>query len=234
MRNVLGAVFTLALFSAGLSAPPAHAGGETLTEPSSKKTFAAEQTVWGKRWVAIGTGLREKYGFDVYAIAYYVEQERGAPALQAWLDGAGKSYNSGGKVDIAKAKGADALGKLFQECACGRGVEIKFVRSVAGPDIVKSTIEALEKRLGPLDTPELKDDIQQLQDFLNYDISAGGQLKFYISAGNSLSATGPGGALKLKNPTLAKALLGNWAGPKPVQEDMRQGLLSNVNALLAP
>jgi hypothetical protein len=67
---------------------------------------------------------------------------------------------------------------------------------------------------------------------LNYDVAVGSQFKFYFSAGGSLSATGPGGSLTIKNPKVAKGLLGVWIGSSPVQTDIKPGLVSSANALL--
>jgi hypothetical protein len=223
----------IALLSGALFATLSTAAlaGAKLTDPETGESFAGSQTVWGKEWVGVGVGTREKYTLNVYSMALYVEKERGAPALKAYLDGAGKAYNTGGKIDISKARADSKLALSIVECACGRGVDIRFVRAVAGPDIKKSTLEGLARQID-INGADVKDDMQKLGDFLNYDAKVGTTLKFYFSAGGKLSLTGPGGDLKLANPKINRALLSNWIGPNHLQDDLRDGLLSKVNTLL--
>jgi hypothetical protein len=207
-RNLFGALAGSLLLS---FAAPAFAGD--LKDAETGKSFVGEQTIWGKAWRAVGVGAREKLGFNVYAIALYVEVERGKPAIEPNIAG-----------------GGEALYKSILNCSCGRGVEIKMARAVSGPDIKAAFIDGLKLNLDTT-AADVKDDVTKLGDFLNYDVAANGQYKFYVSAGGNLSATGPGGSVTIKNAKVAKALLSNWLGAKNVQADIKPALIANISEL---
>lgn len=208
------------------------ASAQTIKDPETGKTFSASQTVWGKTWVALGVGARERYTINVYAIAFFVEKEGGSEALKKWLAGDGSSYASGGKLDISKAQGTQKFYNTLLNCSCGRGVEIKLARSVSGADIKDAFIGSLEKSIGDLNAADVAADVKRLEDFLNYDVKDGSTFKFYVSKGGSLAATGPGGELIIKNSKLAKGFLGIWLGPSAINKNLKQNLVANANVLL--
>jgi hypothetical protein len=219
-----------------------------IEEPKTKKTFSDTQEVWGKTWVATGTGLRIKsvgpIKAQVYAMALYIEKDAGA---DAGTDAAGAatpagSLNAWKGVDGSKAKDDAKLFKAILDCNCGRGVELTFLRDIEGPKAKDAFIESVTIELKAnfglsADDASVKDDMAKLGDFLNYNVKTGNKLKFFFSKKGSVSATGVGGSLTIKNGKLGKALLASWIGTSSRFSDdatlveLKKGLVSNIGAL---
>jgi hypothetical protein len=231
----------LAAMSAGVYA------GE-IKEPKTGKTFADSQEVWGKTWVATGTGLRIKSVLgikaQVYAMAFYVEKSAGAAASTA-ADGTAVpagSLSAWKGVAPATAQEDAALFKAMLNCDCARGVELVMLRDVEGPKIRDAFLEStgieLKAQFGiGADDASVKDDLAKLGEFLNYNVKEGNKMKFFVSKKGSLSATGVGGTLTIKNAKVSKALLASWLGTSSrFTEDatlvaLKKGLVSNIEAL---
>jgi hypothetical protein len=206
-----------------------------LKEPKTGKTFVGSQEVWGKTWVGIGTGVRIKkvvgISAQVYAMALYIEKDAAAGDLAKWNG-----------TDASKAQEDKDLYKAILNCACGRGVEITFLRDIEGPKIKEAFLEAtgieLEATAGiKADDASVKDDMTKLGEFLDYNVKTNNKLKFFFSKKGSISAVGVGGSLTIKNPKLAKALLASWVGSSSrfssdaTLATMKKGLVSSIGEL---
>jgi Chalcone isomerase-like len=216
-----------------LTAISANVYAGDLKEPKSGKTFKDTIEVWGKSWVATGTGIRIKsvvgIKAQVYAAALYLEKDAAATALAAWK-------GSTTAADDAK------LFKAIIDCDCGRGVELTFLRDIEGPKAKDAFIESAGIELKALygisaDDASVKDDMAKLGEFLNYNVKENNKLKFYFSKKGSISATGVGGTLTIKNSKIGKALLASWLGSSSrFTEDatlvtLKKGLVSNLSAI---
>ncbi len=232
---------TLSLAILSLMATSAFAG--SVTESKTGKSFADSQEVWSKPWSLIGVAGRIKsvaglVNAKVYAIGFYMEKEAGATALSGWK-------GADGKIDISKAHSDSKLYNAIINCDCGRGVDIVFVRDIDGPKIRDTFVEAVTAELKDqfntsAEDASVKDDMTKLATFLNYNVSTGSNLKFYVSKKGSLSATGAGGQLTVKNAKIAKALLATWfgkssrfGGDSNLQE-LKKGAINNINNIFNP
>ena len=217
------------------SAMSANVYAGDIKEAVSGKTFKDTIEVWGKSWVATGTAIRIKSVMGikakVYAMAFYMEKDAAALALASWKGSATAS-------DDAK------LYKAILDCDCARGVELTFLRDIEGPKAKEAFLESAGIELKALygitsEDAAVKDDMAKLGEFLNYNVKDGNKLKFYFSKKGSISATGVGGTLTIKNGKLGKALLASWIGTSArFTEDanlpvLKKGLVSNLSAIYA-
>lgn len=232
-----------AITGALLAAMSATVYAGNLTEPKTGKSFVDSVKPWDKDWAATGTALRIKSvpvigKVQVYAMAFYLEKEGGSAALASWK-------GSDGKIDVSKAQGDTKFYDAIINCECGRGSELVFLRDIDGPKVRDAFLEStgleLQARFGiKADDPSVKADMDKLGEFLNYNVVAGNKLKFYVSKKGSISATGVGGSLVVKNAKVGKALLASWLGSsKRFSEDstladLKKNLVGSINNIYNP
>lgn len=222
---VFGLMLTVAV-----ATPRAFA--DNVTEPETKVQFTDTWSNDGTTYALSGVGVREKMSFDVYAVGLYLEKGAGAAALKGWLDGGGKAYAAGGKVDLDKAKADQKTFNFILDGKFGRAIWIKMVRSVSGPKIKDGFLDSLSKNLD-IEGADVKADVEKLSTFLAAaEATKGGEYKFFFAADGTLSGKGPGGAFSIKNEKLARGFLGNWIGAKPITPSLRANLIGELNGLL--
>lgn len=228
MKTTALLALTLAL---GTLAPSGRARAD-VTEPETKIQFSESLSDGGMTYGLSGVGVREKLGFDVYAVGLYLEKGAGAAALKGWLDAGGKGLNAGGKLDLDKAKGDMKLFNFILDGKFGRAIWIKMARSVSGPKIKDGFIDSLSKNLD-INGADVKGDVEKLATFLaSAEAAKGGEYKFFFSADGTLSCKGPGGSFTVKNEKLVRGFLGNWIGQNPIHPKLRANLAGELNNLI--
>lgn len=189
-----------------------------VTEPETKLPFAEAITEGGTSYALAGVGVREKFGFDVYAVGLYLEKGTGAAAAKAAV---------GGKVDDAARQNM----KLFNAILDGKFakvVHLKMARSVGGPKIKDGFIDSLSKNLD-VNGADVKADVEKLTKYLeSAEATKGSEYKFTFGADGSLAAKGPGGAFTVTNAKLARGFLGNWIGQNPITTKLRANLAAEL------
>jgi hypothetical protein len=203
VRSVARRLLLIAAGGIGLS-PPAAA--QEVTEPSTGVAFAAKDGDWSLLGVARRT--RTIFSVKVYAIGLYVADSALAGPLAAHR----------GKLD-EPAFFSDLVWGDFPKRAV-----LRFVRDVSTDQIRDAFRESLSAA-----------DPARVQAFLAYfgDIKTGQECVLTWTPPGTLETTIAG---QVKPPiadkTFAAAIFGVWLGPKPIQEDIKRGLVSRAAALI--
>jgi hypothetical protein len=200
------ALAAVALVALALALAGEPAAAQEVTEPGSGVKFAAKKG----DLALLGVGLRTRTIFQVkvYAIGLYV--------ADAALAG-----------PLAAHKAAPAGPALYRDLVRGdfpKELHLKFVR-----DVGQSTIqEAMRESLGGADKG-------RLDGFVAYfpEIKAGQECVLRWAPGGTLETLMAGQPKPpIADREFAAAVFGVWLGEKPVQEEIKKGLVSRAPALI--
>lgn len=196
------AALTLALAFAAALAVPAAA--QEIVEPKSGVKFAAKADTMS----LLGVGLRKKAFFKVYAIGFYVAD----------------SALSG---PLAAHKGKTETPAFYKELTSGdfeKQIVMKFTRDVSTSQIQG----AFRDMLGATDAAKLN----QFLAFFG-DTKEGQQYVLTWKPGGVLETQVAGlGKTPIEDKAFAAAVFGIWLGEKPIQEDIKKGLVSRAGELI--
>ncbi len=193
----------VAALSASLAAPGLALAAEQVSEPASGVKFDA--SVDGLS--LLGTGLRTKtlLKVKVYAVGLYVD----AQALAAY-------------------KGKPATPELYKTLVWGdfpREIRMKFIRDGIPAKTIRA---AFEESLGATDA-------SLRGRFLSYfaDVKTGDEYVLRWAPGGTLETTVAGQArAPITDKAFAAAVFAIWLGDKPIQEDIKRGLVSRAADVL--
>ncbi len=187
--------------------PPETDAGEKIKEPATGIEFDA--TLEGG-YALLGVGVRKKFAFKVYAAAFYV-----------------KVPGAVGPLKAAKSPFGPIIRGTFP-----RKMVMHFVRPVSG----QKAKEAFRKNLDRVMTPEEKancvEDRQRYLGAMGGDIEKGqryvmdyadGRIRVYL-AGKLIYET--------KNRTMIRGIFRIWFGPKPLNEKLKQNLVSRLHNII--
>lgn len=198
MKRTIASSACAALVSASFVLCAAPAGAQEVTEPGSGVKFAAK--IDDMSLLGVGLRTRTFLKVKVYAIGLYVSEQALAGPLAAH-------------------KGKPVTPALYKDLLIGdypRQVVLKFTRDVDKEAIQEAMRGALK------DADKAKTDT-----FVGYfpEVKVGQECVLRWSAGGNLEVTMKGEA---KAPILAFAapVFGIWLGDKPIQEDIKKGLVS--------
>jgi hypothetical protein len=217
--SVLSVFSLLAVFSSGASA-------ETVTEPSSGVSFEATRTFDGRPYVLVGTGLRKKLGFKVYAMGLYVDESEAKRAFSALATRAGGS-------DHDKLTGSDHAQSFIIWGQFPKVAVLHLLRNLSAEKIRHTFKESLESQFaaGTM-TEDIKKSMDEMLALLDRELKSGQEVLFRTSADgrveidiNGEKKPGP------QNVKLVRALWGVWLGPKTVSKDMRKSLVDRIEVL---
>jgi hypothetical protein len=189
---------------AALLALPAAA--EDVTEPRSGVSFAAGQDGMSLLGTAVRT--RTMLSVKVYAIGLYVSDEALSGPLAAF-------------------KGKTATREFYQQLIWGdfrKQVVMKFVRTVSRDQIQG----AFRETLGGADKA-------RLETFLAFfgDTKSGEAYVLRWEPGQGLLTTVAGQQkAPIDDKNFGAAVFGIWLGDKPIQDDIKRGLISRTGQLL--
>jgi hypothetical protein len=202
-------IVAVASVIACLAAPPLLAQ-EEVAEPNTGVKFAAK--VDGM--TLLGTGLRIKkilfIHAKVYAVALYVSDEALKGPLLAY-------------------KGKESTPQFFDELTSGdfqKRLVLRFVRDVGASRVQDAMREALADRT----------DKTLLDRFVSYfpEVKDGQECVLEWAKGGILETTMVGQTKPpIESKAFSTALFGLYVGAQPLQEDIKQGLVSRVPQLLA-
>jgi hypothetical protein len=197
-------VFVLALALLAL-APPAPGRAQEVTEPGSGVRFPAREG--DKALLGVGLRTRTFLKVKVYAIGLYVADSALAGPLSAFK----------GQTSSA------AFAKALVEGDFPKEVRLRFVRDLGADQIQSAMREALTRA-----------DKARVDQFVAYfpALKSGDEVVLRWSAG-ALETT-MAGAVKppIADPAFASALFAVWLGDKPIQADIKKGLVARAGDLL--
>ena len=209
MRTSSRTSFALVATLAPLLLASAPALAEDVTEPSTGQSFPAARTVDGKSFTLLGTGVRKKFMFKVYAMALYAESSDGKKAFAAGGDH--------GATWVAHG-GFDKLGIMH------------FMRDVESEKTRGAYTETLADALA--DSSPIKASAQQFIALFDHDMKKGEELSVHTSSDGKVVIDQAGTKKTMQAPpALVKAIWEIWLGKKPVSEDLRSSLVSRVDSL---
>ncbi|MCU1276484.1 MAG: hypothetical protein JWM53_30 [bacterium] len=193
-------------------------------EPVTKYTYQTWVKVDGMPYTLIGAGARKVYGFKVYAMGLYLEDEparKGFPSLAARAGGS--DHDSLARGDLAHQ--FVVLGDF------GKAALLHFVRSVSGKDTRDAYREALGDDIGRNASPDLKRDAEAFLAMFD-DIKDGEDLTIRTTGAGQVIVEAHG--QKKAGPTnvrLAHDIWDIWLGQKPISADLKKGMLDRIDTL---
>ena len=193
-------------------------------EPLTKYTYQTWINIDGAPYTLIGAGARKVYGFKVYAMGLYLEDEparRGFPALAARAGGS--DHDSLARGDLAHQ--FVVLGDF------GKVALLHFVRNVSGKDTREAYREALGDDVGKNASPDIKRDAESFLALFD-DIKDGEDLTIRTTSQGQIIVEAHG--QKRVGPTnarLAHDIWDIWLGQKPISADLKKGMLDRIDTL---
>jgi hypothetical protein len=193
-------------------------------EPVTKYTYQTWIPVAGQPYTLIGAGARKVYGFKVYAMGLYLEDEparKGFPGLAARAGGS--DHDSLARGDLAHQ--FVVLGEF------GKAALLHFVRNVSGKDTRDAYREALGDDISKNAPPDLKRDAEAFLALFD-DIKDGEDLMIRTDAKGQVTVEAHG--QKKAGPTnvrLAHDIWDIWLGQKPISADLKKGMLDRIDTL---
>ena len=212
----------LSLLSLTLCLP---ARADQLTEPSSEVKFERAPTVAGKPFLCLGTGIRKKAIFKVYAIAFCVEDVAGRAAIQQWFEGAGRSFAGvqGEKLAEKLADDPDFF-RAMMALPVEKYAQLVFVRDVSKEKMRDAFDDSLTKALGKTE----KARIDKFVGLLDRDLKDGDKLELITRPDGAIEVGFTGDLKGLTDPILAAALWTPYLGPDSVAPKLKESVAKGV------
>ncbi len=204
---------------AALAIGVAAAAGGTVKEKATGVEFPAVRSVEGVAapLALTGTGVRTKIVFKVYAFGLYVDPKAAKEGLAKW---AGKSAD-----DLRKDP---ALYAAIDELKGDRLAVMHFVRDVDSGKMREAMTEAMDRGV-PANDPARK----AFLDLWTGEIKNGEDVLLLFTADGKTSLIRGGKTVgTVASPALARSVLQSWLGPKPVSDDIQQGIVTALPELL--
>jgi hypothetical protein len=208
------------------AATPASA--ETVTEPATGESFEVSRTIEGRPFVLLGTGVRKKIGFKVYAMALYVDETEGRRAFPAL------AMRAGGR-DHARLLASDHAQSFVVWGQFAKLGVMHFVREVDAEKIRGGFEDGLADELSDKTTPEVQKAARDFLALFDRDIKEGQEIRIFSSGDGKLTVE-IAGAKKdgPRNPKVVRAVWNVWLGPKTISTDLRRGLVERIDVLGKP
>jgi len=193
-------------------------------EPITRYTFQTWVTVDGKPYTLLGAGARKVYGFKVYAMGLYVEDEPSRAAFPKL------AAQAGGSDHDTLVRG-DLVNQWLVNMDFGKMAVLHFVRNVSGKDTRDSYRDALGEDAGPRASGELRTAVDQFLGLFD-DIKDGENLTIRTLPDGQITVE-QGGKKKMgpKNIRLSHDIWDIWMGSKPISADLKAKLVDRVDTL---
>lgn len=194
--------FTLILLMVTLCLPALAADGDSVKEAATGVSFSL---VSKDGLVLMGTGVRKKLVFNVYAAALYVSAD-------------------GLKNEAADA-GMESLNKAVRTGALKRRLLLHFVRDVPAEKVRRAFRDSLVHNMS---TADYEAEEKNIEDFLAKcpDIKKGKVFSLSTSGNTTRIMLGFDHLYTTSSRRLSKGLWGSYFGERPICEKLRKGLLS--------
>lgn len=213
--TVLVALFaSLVLPSAALAAAP-----PPVIEKATGTAFSVTRTAPGAaaELELTGTGVRTKLIFKVYALGFYVDPAVARQALSRW---AGKP--------AADLRNDAAFYAALGDLAGDRLVIMHFVRDVDSSKMKEAMDEAMDRG-----TPKTDPARAQFLALWTGEIKDGEDVGLLFGGDGKVTLIRGGKAVgAATSPAMARSILQSWLGPKPVSDDIRNGIAERFPEIL--
>jgi hypothetical protein len=215
------------LLAIAVVTPRVHAA--PLVEPSSGVAFQGHYTSGGVTFVCLGTGLRKVLFWNVYAIAFCLDEAGARPAIDRYFAGPGQRYASLHGQALADALKDDAsfFAHLVSADVEKRG-ELVFLRSTGAEKVRDTFAGKLEKSLGS--APTERSAIRDFVSVIDHDVREGDRAFFDTRAG-TLSLTWGARATTLRRDRVDAAFWNGYLGPDSPLPSLKESVARGVAAL---
>lgn len=193
-------------------------------EPTTKFSFQTWIPVAGAPYTLLGAGARRVFGFKVYAMGLYVEDEasrRAFPKLAGQAGGADHDT----LVHSQLAYQFVVLGDF------GKLAWLHFSRDVKGKDTRDAYREALGDDVSDAASPELRKASEQFLALFD-DVKEGDDLLIATTTAGEISVTAHGQRhVGPTNQRLAHDIWDIWLGDKPISSDLKKSIVDRIDTL---
>ncbi|HZS36256.1 MAG TPA: chalcone isomerase family protein [Polyangia bacterium] len=200
-------------------------GEEEVAEPSTGHEFPVTRTADGHTLMLLGTGVRKKIGFKVYAMALYVDEveaRRNFPPLVA---------RAGGRSRAALLSG-DHASQFAIWGAFDKVAILHFVRNVGAEKIKDAFQEGLEDELSEKSPAEMRKAAEAFVAMFDKELKDGQEIELRTDGDGHITVTIAGEAKDgPRSAKLARAIWSIWLGPKTISADMRKSLVDRIDQL---
>jgi tetratricopeptide (TPR) repeat protein len=193
-------------------------------EPVTKYTYQTWMEVDGKTYTLLGAGARKVYGFKVYAMGLYVEDE---PARASFP----KLASQAGGSDHDTLMRGDLVNQWLVNSDFAKQATLHFVRNVSGKDTREAYRDCLVDDLNNKASPDLKAATEQFLAMFD-DIKDGENLTIRTLVDGTVIVEAHGQKkMGPKNVRLSHDLWDIWMGSKPISADLKKTLVDRIDTL---
>jgi tetratricopeptide (TPR) repeat protein len=193
-------------------------------EPITRHTFMTGTQYDGVPYTLLGVGTRKVYGFKVYSMALYVEDD---PARTVFP----KLAAQAGGSDLATLQRGDIANRWLVMSEFGKSALLHFVRNVSAKDTRDAYREALGDSASKSAPAELLKDVDA---FLNLfdDVKDGDNVTIRTTSKGEIIVETKGqvkrGPVNLR---LSHDIWDIWMGSKPISADLKKSLIDRIDTL---
>lgn len=213
--------------SVAVAASPAAA--QELVEPSTEVKFEKSPVIDGKPFLCLGTGVRKKAIFKVYAIVYCVEEAAGQAEIQKYFaEGAGKAHApSQGKQLAEKLADDPGFFRALMAMKIEKAAQLVFVRDVGKDKMKEAFEESLTRSLGKDEKPR----IESFVNLLDRDLKRGDRMILQTGPDGRIRVGHSGEPKSVQDPVLAAAVWQPYLGEDSVAPSLRKSVAATVAAM---
>jgi len=225
MNRGFNRVARMVTVAAALLVAPALVQAQTLKESSSGVTFKVHRSILGQPQTCIGVGIRKAFVFfKVYAAGFYIDDSTGKPSFQQLLD------SVGGNVDALRESA-----KLYNWVITkdvGKSMEWVFTRDLEKGKMTKVIRESLERELGDLNAPDLKEPADKFLAAVDVPLKKWQRLMLVQRPGFQILAVLDGKVVvNVHSKKISQAIWRIYFGKHPVQSNLKTGLVAHIENL---
>jgi tetratricopeptide (TPR) repeat protein len=193
-------------------------------EPVSKATFQTWVPVEGKPYTLLGAGARKYFGYKIYGMALYIEDEPARAAFPRLAAQAGGS-------DHATLVRGDLVNQWLVMQDFGKMAVLRFLRDVKAKDTRDSYREALGETASKKQPGELQSAVEQFLALFD-DVKEGDELVIRTGTDGQVIVECKGQKkMGPKNIKLSHDIWDIWMGSKPISADLKKTLVDRIDTL---
>jgi tetratricopeptide (TPR) repeat protein len=193
-------------------------------EPITKHTFMTAADYDAQPYTLLGVGTRKYYGYKIYSMALYVEDD---PARALFT----KLAAQAGGSDLATLQRGDIANRWLVMSEFGKAAQLHFVRNVSAKDTRDNYRDCLGETASSNAPTELRRDVDA---FLNLfeDVKDGDDITIRTNSKGEIYVETHGkwkqGPTNLR---LSHDIWDIWMGSKPVSADLKKSLIDRIDTL---